>query len=233
MIIILMFVVAVALFASVMFINGRTIRVISTAIFSILFVGSTTLMTLNYSHHFGMHQVTTTTKQTVYSAGGKLPLAIYQPVGTSGRDNVLVYKTNLHQAKVHHTQANEYTTSKMKFSNRQLPQLTTTETRWRFKNKFYQGLYMWSGMDGTLVKRTNVINYPQAYVKVTTAQAKQLQANAGKASSAMQGQLQAAVTSKVQAAMAQNPHMSAHQIQQVSQQAEQELLGQLIKSQLK
>lgn len=233
MIIILMFISAMALFASVMFINHRTPRIVGTVIFGILFVGSTTLMTLNYSHHFGMHQVTTTTSKTVYSAGGKMPLAMYQPVGTSGKDNVLIYKTRLNQSKPQHTQANEYTTSKMKFSNRQEPQLTTTETRWRFNNKFYKVLYMWSGMDGTLVERTNVINYPQSYVKVTTSQAKQLQAKAGKASGAMQSQAKTFVTSKVQAAMAKNPQMSAHQIQQVSQQAEQEFMGQMIKSQLK
>lgn len=63
MIIILMFISAMALFASVMFINQRTPRIVSTVIFGILFVGSTTLMTLNYSHHFGMRQVTTTTNQ--------------------------------------------------------------------------------------------------------------------------------------------------------------------------
>lgn len=233
MIIILMFISAMALFASVMFINQRTPRIVSTVIFGILFVGSTTLMTLNYSHHFGMRQVTTTTNQKVYSAGGQMPLAMYQPVGTDGKDNVLIYKTSLKQRKPQHTQANEYTTSKMTFSTRQSPQLTTTETRWRFKNNFYKIMYMWSGMNGTLVQRTNVIDYPQSYVKVTTSQAKQFQAKAGKASSIMQSQAKAAVTSKVQAALAKNPQMSAQQIQQVSQQAEQEFMGQMIRSQLK
>ncbi|KRL28049.1 hypothetical protein FD27_GL000323 [Limosilactobacillus frumenti DSM 13145] len=233
MIIILMFISAMALFACVMFINHRPSRIVGTVIFGLLFVGSTTLMTLNYSHHFGMHTVTTTTTKTVYSAGGKLPLAIYQPIGNSGKDNVFIYKTSLKHSKTHHTQANEYTTSKMKFSNRQEPQLTTTETRWYFKNKFYKALYMWSGMDGTLIERTNVINYPQSYIKVTTGQAKQLQTKAGKAGDAMQHQAQVFVTNKVQAAMAKDPQMSAQQIQQVSRQAEQAFMSQMIKSQLK
>ena len=56
MIILLMFGSAIALFASVMFINQRTTRILGTVIFGVLFVGSTALMSLNYSHHFGMHQ---------------------------------------------------------------------------------------------------------------------------------------------------------------------------------
>lgn len=93
---------------------------------------------------------------------------------------------------------------------------------------------MWSGMDGTLVKRTNVINYPKSYVKVTTQQAKKLQRlTSGKTgSSQIQGQARSYVTAKVQAAMAKQPNMTAKQIQQVSQQAEQEFMGQMIKQAL-
>lgn len=129
MIIIIMFGAAVALFVSVMFINSRNRRIVWTVIFGLLFVAATALMGLNYSRHFGMHQVTTTTSKTVYSAAGKLPLALYQPVGTNGQDNVLIYKTSQDQKKPQHTQANEYTTSKMKFTNATTPQLKTTETR--------------------------------------------------------------------------------------------------------
>ena len=229
MIIILMFGSAVALFASVMFINQRVTRITGTIIFGILFVVSTILMTLNYSHHFGMEKVTTSTNQTVYSATGKLPIALYQPVGTNGQDNVLIYKTSQNQKKPVHTQANEYTTSKMEFTNRTKPQLKTTETRWRFKNNFYKGLFMWSGMDGTLVKRTNVIKYPRAFVKLTPMQAQQLQKRFAAAGPQLQTQAKSFVTAKVQAAIAKQPHMSAQQIQQVSQQAEQEFMTQMIK----
>ncbi len=160
MIIILMFGSALALFASVMFINQRSVRIVSTLIFGILFVGSTAVMTLNYSQHFGMKQETTVTRQAVYSAAAPLPIAIYQPVGTNGQENVLIYKTNQKQKKATHTQANEYTTSKMQFTNRSTPELKITETRWQFKNSFYRYLFLWSGIDGTLVRRTNVIEYP-------------------------------------------------------------------------
>ncbi|MBB1063370.1 DUF4811 domain-containing protein [Limosilactobacillus fastidiosus] len=229
MIIILMFGSAIALFASVMFINQRVTRIIGTIIFGILFIVSTTLMTLNYSHHLGMEKVTTTTTQTVYSATEKLPIALYQPVGTNGQDNVLIYKTSQGQKKPVHTQANEYTTSKMEFTNRAKPQLKTTETRWRFKNNFYKCLFMWSGMNGTLVKRINVIKYPRIFIKLTPMQAQQLQKRFVAAGPRLQAQAKSFVTAKVQAAMAKQPHMSAQQIQQVSQQAEQEFMAQMIK----
>lgn len=235
MIIIIMFVSALALFASVMLINQRLPRFVGSLLFGILFVGSTTLMTLNYSHHFGMKQVTTVTKQNVFSAASPLPVALYQPVGTNGQDNVLIYKTKQDQKKTTHTQANEYTTSKMKFTaNRTTPELKTTETRWQFKNNFYQTLFMWSGMDGTLIKRTNVIEYPQTFVKLTPTQVKRLQAKmSGNDNRQLQAQAKSFVTAKVQAAMVKHPNMSAQQIHQVSQQAEQEFMAQMIKKSVK
>lgn len=230
MIIVLMFDSALALFACVMFINQRLTRIIGTLIFGILFVSSTALMTLNYSQHFGMEKVTTTTHQTIYSAANPLPIAVYQPVGTSGQENVLIYKTNQKQKKATHTQANEYTVSKMKFTNRITPELKTTEMRWQFKNNFYRGLFLWSGMNGTLIKRTNIIEYPHTFVKLTASQAQQLQKRmTGVNNSQIQAQAKSFVSAKVQAAMLKQPNMSAHQINQISQQAEQEFLAQLIR----
>ena len=46
----------------------------------------------------------------------------------------------------------------------------------------------------------------------------------------MQSQMKAYVSAQVQAAMAKNPKMSAQQIQQVSQQAEQKLMAQMIRT---
>lgn len=239
MIIILTFLGAILFFASVMFIHQRPLRIVMTAIMGIIFVGSTALMTLNYSHHFGMHKVTTTHVQRIYSASNSsMPLALYQPVGTNGQDNVFIYNTRPKQSKPDHTQANEYTHSKIKWTKRTNPRLVTTETRWQYKNHFYKVLYAWSGMNGKLVKRTNVLEYPRTYVKITPKQAKQL-AKAAQSSAAKQAQAAAQqqgktfVASRVQAALAKNPHMTASQIQRVSQQAQQELQSRVVKQLLK
>ena len=235
MIIIIMFGAAIAMFASIMFIERRVPQLILSTLCGLLFVGSTLVMTLNYSHHFGMHQVTTTTRKSIYSASNStMPLALYQPVGSSGRDDVYIYNVQERQKTANHTQANEFTTSKIKWTDRATPELVTTETRWRYNNSFFAALYMWSGMDGTLVKRTNTLEYPRTYVKLTVKQADRLkkiaQSPAAKQAQARaQQQGKTAVASAVQAALA----MTAQQIQQVSQQAEQRLQGQMVKEMLK
>lgn len=236
MIIACMFLGAIAFFVCVMLINNRRVRIITSTIFGIIFVASTLLMTLNYSHHFGMKQVTTTHSQQVYSASNSsMPLALYKKIGTNGRDNVLIYNTKPRQKTPHHTQANEFTTSKMKFTKRSTPRLTTTETRWEFKNDFYKFLYLGSGMGGTLIKRTNVIEYPQTYVKLTVEQADQLKkkANGTANQAAMESQAKAYVTSKVQAAMAKDPTMTMQEVQTVTTQATEEFQGQLVRQMLK
>lgn len=239
MIIIIMFGAAIAMFASIMFIERRVPQLILATLCGLLFVGSTLVMTLNYSHHFGMHQVTTTTRKPIYSASNStMPLALYQPVGTSGQDNVYIYNVKPRQKTANHTQADEYTTSKIKWTNETTPKLVTTETRWRYNNNFFTVLYMWSGMDGNLVKRTNTLEYPRTYVKITVKQANRLKKLAQspvvkQAQARAQQQGKTAVASTVQAALAKNPHMTAQQIQQVSQQAEQQLQGQMVKELLK
>ena len=58
MVIILTFLGALAFFACMMFIQQKSLRIILATLTGIIFVGSTLLMTLNYSHHFGMQKVT-------------------------------------------------------------------------------------------------------------------------------------------------------------------------------
>ncbi|MCH3921298.1 DUF4811 domain-containing protein [Limosilactobacillus sp.] len=238
MVIIIMFAAAIAFFLSVMLVKNKGLSAVLALIFGILFVGSTALMTLNYSHHFGMHQVTTTTTKRIYPVSSTMPLALYQPVGTSGEDNVYIYKTSAQQKKPVHTQANEYTHSKIKWTNRSTPRLVTKETRWRYKNNFYRVLYGGAGMDKTLVKRINTLEYPRTYVKLTVKQAAKLQAVAKSPQVAqMQASAQqtgkAYVSAKVQQAMAKNPHMSAKQIQQTAQTAQQEFQAKMVRQMLK
>lgn len=239
MVIALTFLGAIAFFASMMLVKSKGLRVGLSIVTGIIFVGSTALMTLNYSHHLGMDQVTTTTTRKIYSASNSsMPLALYQPVGTNGQDDVYIYNTKARQKKPHHTQANEYTSSRIKWTNRQTPRLVTTETRWQYRNDFYRIFYAWSGMDNTLVKRTNVLEYPRSYVKITTKQAQRLNRLANSATGRqMQAQAQsqgrAFVSSRVQAAMAKNPQMSAQEIQKVTTQAQQEFQSQSLKQLLK
>lgn len=239
MVIVLMFLGAICVFLSVMLTKTSAMRILLTSISAVIFVGSTCLMTGNYNRHWGMHQVTTTKTQQIYSASNSsMPLALYQPVGKSGEDDVYIYNTKAHQKKPNHTQANEYTHNHLQWTNGTQAQLVTKETRWRFDNSFTRLLYAWTGMDGKLIKRTNTFKYPKVYVKVSTKQAKRL-AQSAKSTAGRQAQAAARqraktyVSAKVKAAMAKNPKMSSQQIQKVTQQAEMQFQSKMIKQMLK
>ena len=181
-----------------------------------------------------MKQVTTTKTQKIYSTSSQMQLALYQQVGTSGKDNVYIYQTKPRQKTPQHTQANEFTTNRLVWTDSDQATLTVKETRWRFKNDFYKVLFAGSKMDGHLISRTNTFRYPKTFVKISVKQAQALkkQAQALK-SPAAQAQLKtqaaAYVTAKIQAAKQQNPDLTEAQLQKLTQQAQQEYQAQMIK----
>lgn len=234
MITIIMFLGAIAFFAAIMFSPSNRTRWLLGMISGLIFVGSTLMITANFHEHWGMKQVTTTKTQKIYSTSSQMQLALYQPVGTSGKDNVYIYQTKPRQKTPQHTQANEFTTNRLVWTNSDQATLTVKETRWRFKNDFYKVLFAGSKMDGNLVSRTNTFRYPKTFVKISVKQAQALkkQAQALK-SPAVQAQLKtqaaAYVTARVQAAKQQNPDLTEAQLQKLTQQAQQEYQAQMIK----
>lgn len=213
MITIIMFLGAIAFFAAIMFSPSNRTRWLLGMISGLIFVGSTLMITANFHEHWGMKQVTTTKTQKIYSTSSQMQLALYQPVGTSGKDNVYIYQTKPRQKKPQHTQANEFTTNRLVWTDSDQATLTVKETRWRFKNDFYKVLFAGSKMDGNLVSRTNTFRYPKTFVKISVKQAQALkkQAQALK-SPAAQAQLKtqaaAYVTAKIQVAKQQNPDLT-------------------------
>lgn len=197
MIVFLTFLFAIGLFLAVMFSRQKWLM----AVMGLLFVLCTTVTTLNYSQHYGMEKQTSTKVQKIYPVTGKLPIILYQPVGTSGRDDVYIYKTRQNQPKPQHTQANELTHSQVKYTNQAQARLVTKETRWRFKNSFYRHLFMGAGLDGKLVSRHNTLYYPKGYVKVSVKQMKKLQAAMKSSPAASQNPAAGPTSPAMQAAM--------------------------------
>ncbi len=234
MITVIMFISAIAFFVSIMFAPNMRTRWILGLITGLIFVGSTVIITANFHDHWGMKRITTTKTQKIYSASSQMQLILYQPVGTSGKDNVYIYQTKPRQKTPQHTQANEFTTNRLVWTDSDQATLTVKETRWRFKNDFYKVLFAGSKMDGKLVSRTNTFRYPKTFVKISVKQAQALkkQAQALK-SPATQAQLKAQaaayVTAKVQAAKQQNPDLTEAQLQKLTEQAQQEYQAQMIK----
>lgn len=234
MITVIMFIGAIAFFVSIMFAPNMRTRWILGLITGLIFVGSTVIITANFHDHWGMKRITTTKTQKIYSASSQMQLILYQPVGTSGKDNVYIYQTKPRQKTPQHTQANEFTTNRLVWTDSDQATLNVKETRWRFKNDFYKVLFAGSKMDGKLVSRTNTFRYPKTFVKISVKQAQALkkQAQALK-SPATQAQLKAQaaayVTAKVQAAKQQNPDLTEAQLQKLTEQAQQEYQAQMIK----
>lgn len=234
MITIIMFLGAIAFFAAIMFSPSNRTRWLLGMISGLIFVGSTLMITANFHEHWGMKQVTTTKTQKIYSTSSQMQLALYQPVGTSGKDNVYVYQTKPRQKTPQHTQANEFTTNRLVWTDSDQATLTFKETRWRFKNDFYKVLFAGSKMDGHLISRTNTFRYPKTFVKISVKQAQALkkQAQALKSPTAqaqLKTQAAAYVTAKIQAAKQQNPDLTEAQLQKLTQQAQQEYQAQMIK----
>lgn len=234
MITIIMFLGAIAFFAAIMFSPSNRTRWLLGMISGLIFVGSTLMITANFHEHWGMKQVTTTKTQKIYSTSSQMQLALYQQVGTSGKDNVYIYQTKPRQKTPQHTQANEFTTNRLVWTDSDQATLTVKETRWRFKNDFYKVLFAGSKMDGHLISRTNTFRYPKTFVKISVKQAQALkkQAQALKSPTAqaqLKTQAAAYVTAKIQAAKQQNPDLTEAQLQKLTQQAQQEYQAQMIK----
>lgn len=234
MITIIMFLGAIAFFAAIMFSPSNRTRWLLGMISGLIFVGSTLMITANFHEHWGMKQVTTTKTQKIYSTSSQMQLALYQQVGTSGKDNVYVYQTKPRQKTPQHTQANEFTTNRLVWTDSDQATLTFKETRWRFKNDFYKVLFAGSKMDGHLISRTNTFRYPKTFVKISVKQAQALkkQAQALKSPTAqaqLKTQAAAYVTAKIQVAKQQNPDLTEAQLQKLTQQAQQEYQAQMIK----
>lgn len=234
MITVIMFIGAIAFFVSIMFAPNMRTRWILGLITGLIFVGSTVMITANFHDHWGMKRITTTKTQKIYSTSSQMQLALYQPVGTSGKDNVYIYQTKPRQKTPQHTQANEFTTNHLVWTDSDQATLTVKETHWRFKNDFYKVLFAGSKMDGNLVSRTNTFRYPKTFVKISVKQAQALkkQAQALKSPAAqaqLKAQAAAYVTARVQAAKQQNPNLMEAQLQKLAQQAQQEYQAQMIK----
>ena len=227
MITVIMFIGAIAFFVSIMFAPNMRTRWILGLITGLIFVGSTVIITANFHDHWGMKRITTTKTQKIYSASSQMQLILYQPVGTSGKDNVYIYQTKPRQKTPQHTQANEFTTNRLVWTDSDQATLTVKETRWRFKNDFYKVLFAGSKMDGKLVSRTNTFRYPKTFVKISVKQAQALKSPATQAQ--LKAQAAAYVTAKVQAAKQQNPDLTEAQLQKLTQQAQQEYQAQMIK----
>ncbi|MFT8469414.1 DUF4811 domain-containing protein [Oenococcus sp.] len=213
MILILLILSAVAFFVSFIYIDRLFPRTLLTLISGVVLILSLAAIAANYYDHFGLQKVTTQQTRRIYSsAGSKMPvgLLLYQPIGTSGKDNVYIYTTKANQKKPSHTQANSMTVNRVIAVSSQKARLQTSETHWEYRSNFNRFLFGIAGNGHELTRRINRFYLPKSWPRLSTVQAKALQKQMGSAKFQAQAKTQAAayVQTHMQEAIAKQPALA-------------------------
>lgn len=192
--------------------------------FIALFILSLILLVSNEYGHFGMQKVTNEKTYQIQSVQKGSNLLLKKELGTSGKEDVYIYRTpeTANKKKPTTTKVDVNVKNVVKTGNYSAATLTRKTTRWEYKNDFYAFLFGISDNNKEFVKQTNTFKVGQDWLVLTTSQASQLQKQMK--SKSFQAQMKqegaAYVKDAVTKAMQANPSMSAAEQQQVTQQAE-------------
>ncbi|EHN59685.1 DUF4811 domain-containing protein [Oenococcus kitaharae] len=214
MILILLILSAVAFFMSFIYVDRLFPRTLLTLISGVVLILSLIAIVANFHDHFGLQKVTTQRSFKIYSAAGsKMPigLLLYQPIGTSGKDNVYIYATKSNQKKPSHTQADAMTKNRLTRVSSENARLQTSETRWEYRSAFNRLLFGLAGNGHELTHRVNRFYLPKSWLRLSTIQAKALQKQMSSAKFQAQAKSQGAayVQAQMQAAIAKQPSLAA------------------------
>lgn len=222
MIVITLVICVILAFVFYVYLSNRVLANSLTALAIIGLLTSIFFMVKNDHDHYGLHNVTTTSTQKIYSASPskQLPMMIYQPIGSANKHQVYVYKTSANAKKTSHTAAKVTTKNVIKRTTGD-NRIVTKKVHREYKNKLYRFWFGLSGNGHKYVKETNTIYLNKNWTVLSATQAKQLQKRAS--SKAYQAKQKTAATAyvkqQVMAAMMKNPTMSAAEQKKVTQQA--------------
>lgn len=224
------------------------VRIIAGGLGLILTLGIVTMLTLNFTHHWGMHKVTTTTTSRIYTAGqtdSPAGILMIKPLGTTKDTYVMVYRDTDSQKKAtahfvpntKHLVNAAKTTAVYHYANAKHATVTTRTIRWQWRSKNFKRLLNVGDQAGELIHKRSVVKLPKrTWIALTTPQAKQIQARqkATTASTAAdQAALKQQLTAKVTAYMKQHPTATAAQIKAYQQEVTAKLTITSIKAALK
>ncbi|GEO68186.1 DUF4811 domain-containing protein [Levilactobacillus acidifarinae] len=207
-------------------IKQKVVRAVLGLATTVALIGATTILTLNFTTHYGMHQVTTVTTQRIYSATGKRSAAgvvIAKPLGTQSDNYVLVYSDHAAGKATPHFVPNRQSVTTMvkKRATYQASAATqatvqTTTVRWQWRNATAKRWLNVGDQAGELVRQKRLVKVPRKTWVVlspdqmkTLKKALQTEAKATTTASAAQ---QAAIQSMSQE---QRAKLAVKQIKQV------------------
>ncbi|WP_334331778.1 DUF4811 domain-containing protein [Companilactobacillus sp. HBUAS59544] len=198
--------------------------------FIALFIVGLVMLISNEYNHFGMEKVTTEKTEQIQSVQKSANLLLRKDLGTSGKENVYVYRTpaTAKAKKPQTTKADLHVKNIVKTGDYSSATLTKKTTRWEYKNGFYSFLFGISDNNKEFVKQTNTFKVGQDWLVLSTTQAKQLQKKMSSKSfkQQMKQEGEAYVKAAVAKAMQANPAMTSSQQKQVMQQAQKEFQAQ-------
>lgn len=212
----------IGLYLSFIMMKNGVWRVILSAIFGVVMIGSLYLVNANDRSHFGMEKVTTTKTVTITSASPSkaLPMLLHQNVGTSGKRQVYIYKV---AGKTTHTKADYLISNRVVTGDKAT--VKSVKTAWVYKNDFYKSFFA-NQNNHKLIKQVNTITIPKTWTSLSTKQAKALAKRlkaAQNPTAAQKAKMTAAIQQAVIQAKMKNPAMTATQQKQVIAQAKAKL----------
>ncbi|WP_129045384.1 DUF4811 domain-containing protein [Companilactobacillus metriopterae] len=219
------------------YVKNKKVGYSVASLFILVLIGSLSLLVANEYSHFGMEQKTTSTTEDIHPVQSGMNVLIYKQVGTSGKENVYVYKTSKdkHSKDTSHTKVDVNVTNKVKYGTYENPKLTKKTTHWVYKNDFYKLLFGIANNDNEFVKQTNTFYIDKSWATMSTDEAKQLQKMMGskevQAQSKEQGE--AYVKAALAKAMQANPSMTPDQQKQVISDAQAQYQASALKQALK
>lgn len=212
---IVVLVILSALLFGFTFIFAKSIwQYILAVVFGILFIGSITLMGMNYSHHFGMKEEKTLKEISIASStdNDQVNILLYQPLGTSD-EKIYLYKTKPSQKKLTQTGTN-HVTNIVKTSDDNQALLKTETTRWVYKNSMYQMLFGISGNNKEYISKENIFYIPKDWLELSTDQAKKLGEEMASKKDSLETETKNYVSSRLKEAITKDPTLATNKDKQ-------------------
>ncbi|GKQ42333.1 DUF4811 domain-containing protein [Companilactobacillus sp. RD055328] len=222
MIIFTLIILVLLTFIVTVYVNNKTLSNILSVIFFSLTIGNIMLIVMNDYNHLGMKTVTEEKTIDIVSATPNkgMNMLLYQQIGTKGKENVYIYRTDKNQKKPSHTKAESYVSNKVVTDSNEVK--LVRESKYRvYKSDFMKFMFGISGNDHQIVSRKNTFHINKDWLVLSTKQAKALQKKMK--DKTYQATLKTEGASYVQkvvmAAMEQNPTMDEAQQKRITEDA--------------
>ncbi|VDG20407.1 hypothetical protein MUDAN_BIHEEGNE_02016 [Lactiplantibacillus mudanjiangensis] len=247
MIIVLLIITAVLAIVGWTAPKSWTTRIIAGSFGLVLTLGVVIMLTLNFTHHWGMQKVTTTTTKRIYTAGqtsSPAGILVVKPLGTAKDTYIMVYrhKPTQKQATAHFVPNTKQlvnaakTTAVYHYASVKHATITTKTTRWQWRSKNFKRLLNVGDQSGELVQKQATVKLPKkTWIALTATQIKRVQKSqkSTPSSTASQAALKQVLTKKVAQYMKEHPTATTTQLKAYQQELTAELAIKSIKATLK